>query len=87
MNEKTIYNGCITLAFSGDLNKVQKIAQKFIGKANVNVSTDYETHYLGGQAIRLGGHVGSAEINLVTISGKAVEKIIKILLDEVGENK
>lgn len=85
--KETIYSGNIQITFSGDLNKVQKIVQKFIGKANVNISTDYETHYLGGQSIRLGGHIGSAGINLAMISGKTVEKIIKILLDEVGENK
>ena len=81
MNKDTIYRGCVTLAFSGDLNKIQNIAHKFYGKANVSVSVDYETNYFGGHAIRLGGHTGSADINL-PISAEAVVKIVRILMKE-----
>ena len=87
MNKDNICSGCISIAFSGDLNEIQTIAQKFIGKANVSVSADYETEYFGGRAVRLGGHTGSADINIATISAEAVENIIQILLDEIGENK
>jgi len=81
MNKDNIYSGCISIAFSGDLNEIQKIAQKFIGKANVSVSADYETKHLGGQFIRLGGRIGSADINL-PISAEAVVKIVRILMKE-----
>lgn len=83
MSKDTIYRGCVTIAFSGDLNEIQTIAQKFIGKANVSVSADYETKYFGVHAVRLGGHTGSADINLTEISSEAVEKILRILLKEV----
>ena len=87
MKNKKINSGSISIAFSGDLNEIQTIAQKFIGKANVSVSADYETKYFGVHAVRLGGHTGSVDINIATISAEAVEKIIQILLEEIGENK
>lgn len=82
MNKDNIYSGCISIAFSGDLNEIQTIAQKFIGKANVSVSADYETKYFGVHAVRLGGHTGSADINLSMISSESVIKILRILMKE-----
>ena len=84
MKNKKINSGSISIAFSGDWETIQTIAQKFVGKANISVSADYETNYFGGHAVRLGGHTGSADINIATISAEAVEKIIQILFDEVG---
>jgi len=82
MNKDNIFSGCISIAFSGDLNEIQTIAQKFIGKANVSVSAEYETKYFGGHAVRLGGYTGSADINLSMISAEAVIKILRILMKE-----
>lgn len=82
MSKDGIYSGCVSIAFCGDLDAIQKTAQKFIGKANVSVSADYETKYMGNQSIRLGGRTGRAEINIAMISAEAVEKIIRILQKE-----